>query len=290
MATLGSSQPPMVAMETEKPTATMALGPRCRRRRLWDSKQTPGARQLGEGRAPAHGVAAHPDVPNTGQGEGRRDSSVRDTRPRRGLAPRAPSSPKPPSPRGGDSAGWVVSTSPAPARSPRTLCPLVTPPWAQPPSPEAAKRTEGLGTRAREPVTPAPCPLPRALRVDDGEQDGCRARQAPGDSGPLCTPQGAPRVRPRRAGSASGQSQRRVRAHSPRGLTSASGGHPRVPQGPARSGAGVRAGWRSHQEEPAEATGAMRKFSTSGRRGAGAIPARGSGVSARGRAPGIAVR
>lgn len=180
MATLGSSQPLMVVMETEKPTATMALGPWCRRRRLWDSKQTPGAQRLGDGRgmgtrlagvlSPACGVGAHPTFPTPGKVKGA--DSIRDTHPGRGLAPQAPSSSEPPSPGGGDPAGWVVSTSPAPACSPRTLLehrldpmPTGVAPWAHP-SPEAAKWTEGLSTRAREPV------IPRAVPTPPGAKDG----------------------------------------------------------------------------------------------------------------------
>lgn len=57
MATLGSSQPLMVVKETEKPTATMALGQQCRHRRLWDSKLTPVLLWPGRGGAGGGGQA-----------------------------------------------------------------------------------------------------------------------------------------------------------------------------------------------------------------------------------------
>lgn len=133
--------------------------------------------------APACGVTAHPTFQTPGEVRG----AERASETRTGAGPRAPGAELAEAsiPGGGDSAGWVVSTSPTPARNPRTLLqhrldpvPAGDASLGPPPITRGCEWTEGLSTRAREPAAPALCPFSWVLSQG-------RLRGTPDPSAPL---------------------------------------------------------------------------------------------------------
>lgn len=146
----------MVVMETEKPTATMAWGQRCRHHRLWDSKQilVPQWR-WGHGRQARWLAVNVCSARSTRCPDTRQTDRTAENPPRRRPGPQ----------RGAESepSGW--GGGPAP-----TLCPPLTTP----------------GCRIKAGSSPSSGPFSWALTMGHGEQGWAGDSQgAPGSSAPV---------------------------------------------------------------------------------------------------------
>lgn len=166
MATLGSSQPLVVVMETEKPTATMALGQPCRHHRLGGRKLAPVPlrREVGGGgRAPGllGGCAASSRDP--ARWAPRHQTCRGGTRDKHHEGPRAL--------KLHHSLRLKQDSPHLPQPQPRTLHPPYHPCTTTPLTPRGRKLSPGLGTQACRPRHGAGGPLL-------GASTGRRAGQA----------------------------------------------------------------------------------------------------------------